>query len=76
MAVDSRFRERSGSGFGGGSASFKTAEAEEHCFDLLLELLHVFDFRCRDAPTAEQANVGECVEIRHGDLMRLHTTHG
>ena len=41
-----------------------------------LESRRVADFVRADAPTAKDANVRKFIEVRHGDLMRLHAAHG
>src|ERR1035437_2494240 len=40
---------------------------DEHDFDLLLEGVHVGDFRRSNAATAENADVRKLVEVRQGD---------
>src|ERR1039458_746611 len=53
------------------AAVFELSIAEEHHLDLLLEGGRILDFRQEDVAAAEQADVGELVEIGHGGVMGL-----
>ena len=55
---------------------FTAAVADEHHLDLLLEGGQVGDIRHGDAAAAEDADVGELVEVGQGDLPGLHAAHG
>ena len=68
--------ERVGGGVNSGGAGFDAAVAEEDDFDLLFEGVHVGDFGGGDGAAAEEADVGECVEVREGDGMSDHAAHG
>ena len=58
------------------AAKFTAAVADEHHLDLLLEGGHVGDVRRGDAAAAEDADVGELVEVGQGDRPGLHAAHG
>ena len=58
------------------ATKFKAAVADEQHLDLLLEGGQVGDIRHGDAAAAEDADVGELVEIGQSDLPGLHAAHG
>ena len=57
-------------------ANFAAAIADEHQLDLLLEGSHVGNIRWSDAAAAENADMGELVEVGQGDRSGLHAAHG
>ena len=57
-------------------AEFAAAVADEYQLDLLLETGRIVDIVRGDAAAAEEADVGELVEVLQGDLPGLHSAHG
>ena len=59
-----------------GSAVFATTVTDEHDLDVLLEGVRIGDLGRGNAAAAEDADVGELVEVSQGDGARLHAAHG
>src|ERR1041384_2720034 len=76
VTVDASLFESGGIGPCGSGAAFEAAEAEEYDLRLFLERGQVGDFVCADASAAEQADMGELVQVGERDLMGLHAAHG
>ena len=74
-ALDAGLLQRFNVGLADG-AVFSASVAYEYDLDLLLEDVHVGDFRRGNAAAAEYTDVGELIKVGQGDRPGLHSTHG
>ncbi len=71
-ALDSGLLQRFSVGLAGGAPFLTAPVADEDDLDSFLEPGHVGNIRRRDVAAAEDADMGELVEIGHGDPLLVN----